>query len=373
MQTKVDASVIQEALQAAPLAGTGLRQVELRQKPVSGASTYEVSLPASALADQGESRVFQIVTELGTLELPATLSTEDLAGHELAKVRFIRMELPKTVADQLGTQHGVRLELVMDGDAWPDTHGLKLHLPYLPLSGAERDRIVAFALNASHVATPLPKSRYDQEKREVAFPVSSAAGNYAAVSVQQKFTDIADVPWAKNALEALAVRDIVDAAENGSERQLHPKQEMTRGQYVQWLITALGLNGASSIPFSDVSTDASYYEAVNAARSLGITDGSGDGQFKPEATITRQEMITLTVRALQVAGFVEPESVSTDNLARFRDASVIRSYARDSVAILVDLGIVSGYNGEVKPLAEATRAESAALVYAMMDKLVWPN
>ena len=94
--------------------------------------------------------------------------------------------------------------------------------------------------------SPLPQSRYDSR--------ASAAGNYAAVSVQQKFTDIADVPWAKNALEALAVRGIVDAAENGSERQLHPKQEMTRGHYVQWLITALGLNGASAIPFSDVLT-----------------------------------------------------------------------------------------------------------------------
>lgn len=74
-----------------------------------------------------------------------------------------------------------------------------------------------------------------------------------------------------------------------------------------------------------------------------------------------------------MAGLVDPESVSTDSLARFRDASAIRPYARESVATLVDLGIVSGYNGEVKPLAEATRAESAALVYALMDKLVWPN
>jgi hypothetical protein len=332
-----------------------------------------LTLPASALTDQGESRVFQIVTELGTLELPATLSTEDLAGHELAKVRFIRMELPKTVADQLGTKHGVRLELVLDGDAWPETHELNLHLPYQTLQGAERDRIVAFSWNANHVAAPLPQSRYDQEKREVAFSAASAAGNYAAVSVQQEFADIAEVPWAKNALEALAVRGVMDAAENGSERQLHPKQEMTRGQYVQWLTMALGLNGAPGIPFSDVSSDASYYEAVNAARSLGITGGTGDGRFKPEDTITRQEMMTLTVRALEVAGLVELESASTDSLAHFRDASAIRSYARDSVAILVDLGIVSGYNDEVKPLAEATRAESAALVYAMMDKLVWPN
>ncbi|WP_339184642.1 hypothetical protein [Paenibacillus sp. FSL R5-0701] len=41
------------------------------------------------------------------------------------------------------------------------------------------------------------------------------------------------------------------------------------------------------------------------------------------------------------------------------------------MALLVDLGIAHGYNGEVKPLAEATRAESATLLYAMMSKLVW--
>ena len=373
VQTKVNASAIQETFKVAPPTGTGLRLIELRQKPLSGASAYEVSLPASALADQGESHVFHIVTEFGTLELPVTLRTEDLAGHEMAKVRFIRVELPKTAADQLGTQHGVRLELNLDGDPWPETHNLKLHLPYKTIQGSESDRIVAFALNANHVATPLPQSRYDQEKGEVAFPVTSGAGSYAAVFDQQEFADLADVPWAKKAMEALAVRGVIDATVSGNASQLHPKQEMTRGQYVQWLITALGLNASPDIPFSDVSPDASYYEAVTIARSLGITSGAGDGRFKPEATINRQEMMTLTVRALGVAGLVEPKSASTDSLARFRDASVIRSYAWDSVALLVDLGIARGYNSEVKPLAEATRAESAALLYAMMDKLVWPN
>ena len=81
--------------------------------------------------------------------------------------------------------------------------------------------------------------------------------------------------------------------------------------------------------------------------------------------------MTLTVRALAAAGLVDSETAVTDNLTRFRDASEIRSYARDSVALLVNLGIAHGYNGEVKPLAESTRAESATLLYAMMSKLVW--
>lgn len=81
--------------------------------------------------------------------------------------------------------------------------------------------------------------------------------------------------------------------------------------------------------------------------------------------------MTLTVRALAAAGMVDSEIDATDSLTRFRDASEIRSYARDSVALLVNLGIANGYNGEVKPLAEATRAESATLLHAMMSKLVW--
>jgi hypothetical protein len=131
------------------------------------------------------------------------------------------------------------------------------------------------------------------------------------------------------------------------------------------------LNASSGNAFSDVNEKAPYYEAVTAARSLGITSGTGDGRFLPESTITRQEMMTLTVRALAAAGLVDSETAVTDNLTRFRDSSEIRSYARDSVALLVDLGIANGYNGEVKPLAEATRAESATLLYAMMSKLVW--
>ncbi|MDR9745472.1 S-layer homology domain-containing protein [Paenibacillus taichungensis] len=372
VQTKVDASAIEEALRVAPASKSHLL-VELRQKPVSGASAYELLLPVSALVSQGDAHVFNIVTELGTLELPATLSMKDLAGYETVSVQLIRTQLSQTVADQLGTQHGVRLEIDLDGDAWPAASELTLRMPYETLQNVQRDIIVGFAIDANHVATPLPQSRYDQNSREVVFTVTSAVGNYAAVSVQQTFTDLANVPWAKNALEALAARGVFDEGASEDSRQLYPKQVMTRGQYVQWLMTALSLKTLSGNAFSDVSAEASYYEAVTTARALGITGGTGDGRFMPEATITRQEMMTLTVRALGAAGLVEPESASADSLVEFRDASTIRSYARDSVALLLKQGIVGGYNGEVKPLAQATRAESATLLYAMMGKLVWPN
>ncbi|WP_340016916.1 S-layer homology domain-containing protein [Paenibacillus sp. FSL K6-1318] len=371
VQFKVDDSTIKEAFKFAPRTEAGQRLVELRLKPVSGATAYEVSLPASALLDQGESHVFNIVTELGTLELPATLLTKDAVSDGIALIRWVRTELPKTVADQLGTKHGVQLELQLDGQAWPSGSELVLRLPYQSSPNAQQDRIVAFAIDRNGVATPLPQSHYNSNSGQIVFSVTPLTGNYAVVSVEQTFADLAEVQWAKKAMEALAVRGVIDAEASGDSTQLHPKQEMTRGQYVQWLMTALGLNTASGNAFSDVNEKASYYEAVTAARSLGITGGTGDGRFLPESTITRQEMMTLTVRALAAAGLVDSEMPATDSLTRFRDASKIRSYARDSVALLVNLGIANGYKGEVKPLAEATRAESATLLYAMMSKLVW--
>jgi len=371
VQSKVDDSMIKEAFKIAPVTDTGQRLVELRLKPVSGANAYEVSLPASALLDQGESHVFNIVTDLGTLELPATLLTKEVVGDGIASIRLVRTELPKTVADQLGTLHGVQLELQLEGQPWPSGSELVLRLPYQLPPNAQQDRIVAFGIDANGVATPLPQSHYDSNSGQIVFSVTSLTGNYAVVSVEQTFADIAEVQWAKKAMEALAVRGVIDVEASGDSTQLHPKQEMTRGQYVQWLMTALSLKTASGNAFSDVNEKAPYYEAVTVARSLGITSGTGDGRFLPESTITRQEMMTLTVRALAAAGLVDSEMDATDSLTRFRDASEIRSYARDSVALLVNLGIANGYNGEVKPLAEATRAESATLLHAMMNKLVW--
>ncbi|WP_458126657.1 S-layer homology domain-containing protein [Paenibacillus sp. Z3-2] len=373
VQSKVDVSTIKDAFKVAPSMDAGQRLVELRLKPVSGATAYELSLPVSALLDQDESHMLNIVTELGTLKLPAQLIPKDMVGDEIASVRLVRTELPKTVADQLGTQHGVQLELQLDGHPWPSGSELMLRLPYQSSDDTQQDRIIAFVIGANGVATPLPQSHYDPNSGEIVFSVTSLAGNYAVVSVGQTFTDLTEVQWAKKAMEALAVRGVIDAKASGDSSQLHPKEEMTRGQYVQWLMTALGLNAASGNAFSDVSETSSYYEAVTAARSLGITSGTGDGRFLPESTITRQEMMTLTVRALAAAGLVDAESAASDSLTLFRDASTIGPYARESVALLVNLAIARGYNGEVKPLAEANRAEAATMLYAMMSKLVWNN
>ena len=60
-------------------------------------------------------------------------------------------------------------------------------------------------------------------------------------------------------------------------------------------------------PFRDVSTDAYYYEAVKWAQKKGITGGIGDGLFGPNQPCTRAQIVTFLWRA---AGSPEPEGTA---------------------------------------------------------------
>ncbi|MCP1134164.1 S-layer homology domain-containing protein [Paenibacillus polysaccharolyticus] len=374
-QSKVDASAIEAAVKAAPLTDTGQRLVEFRLKSVPEAAAYELALPVSSLLEQKPSDVFRIVSAFATVELPADLLAKEGANEGTAIIRLIRTPLSQGITDRLGAGHGVQIEFSLNHQNFMPDREISIELPYTSSKDTVADKVIAVQIGASGEIKPLPQSYYDPQRGEIIFSANalSLTGAYAALSMEENFSDLAGVPWAQKAMEALAVRGVVDATGSEDTRQLHPKQDMTRGQYVQWLVASLGLNGSSTEPFKDVNEQSSYYKAVNIARSLGITDGAGDGRFKPESTITRQEMMTLTVRALVSAGLIDDEAQnsSATDLARFRDAVQINSYARESVAALVNLGIVGGYNGEVKPAAEASRAESATLIYAMMSKLVW--
>ena len=60
-----------------------------------------------------------------------------------------------------------------------------------------------------------------------------------------------------------------------------------------------------TLDFADVSTDAYYYEAVKWAAKKGITGGTGDGTFNPNGSCTRAHIVTFLWRA---AGSPEPKS-----------------------------------------------------------------
>ena len=91
------------------------------------------------------------------------------------------------------------------------------------------------------------------------------------------------------------------AVENGitsgtSATTFGPDATVTRGQTVTFLYRAAGSPAASRSSFADVSADAYYADAVAWAVSEGITSGTGNNAFSPDADCTRGQIVTFMYR-----------------------------------------------------------------------------
>ena len=77
-----------------------------------------------------------------------------------------------------------------------------------------------------------------------------------------------------------------------------PGDGCTRFQIVTFLWRACGCpTAATAASFSDVSPSDSFYEAVRWAVERGITNGTGGSSFSPYATCTRAQIVTFLYRA----------------------------------------------------------------------------
>lgn len=136
------------------------------------------------------------------------------------------------------------------------------------------------------------------------------------------------------------------------------------------LVRMLGLeadvNGAAG--FADVSPNDYFYNTLAVVKKLGITNGVDGTHFNPRQQITRQDMMVLIARALEVSGKLDLSGQPTD-LAVFKDSDAVAGYAQDAVAAMVGAGIVQGSGGQLNPKSSATRAETAAMLYRIYKKL----
>ena len=116
----------------------------------------------------------------------------------------------------------------------------------------------------------------------------------------------------------------------------------------------------TDIVFSDVAEGAYYYDAVLWAAERGITGGTGDGKFTPDATCTRAQMVTFLWRA---AGSPEP----TTTVCPFTDVDV-GSYYGKAVLWAMENGITGGTSATTfSPDMTCTRGQMATFLCRMAD------
>ncbi len=183
------------------------------------------------------------------------------------------------------------------------------------------------------------------------------------INAVKTFTDLAGYDWAKSQIESLASLGIINGT---SETTFSPGTNITRADFICMLVRALKLKETINGNFSDVPSTAYYYQAVGIAKKLGIVMGKGDNLFIPKENISRQDMMVIISRAMKVSGKQLDDSAS--DLSGFKDASEVAAYARNAVAQLSKAGVIMGNNGNINPAGTATRAETAVIMYRVLNR-----
>ena len=166
------------------------------------------------------------------------------------------------------------------------------------------------------------------------------------------FSDVSTSAYYYEAVKWAQEKGITGGIGNGL---FGPNQPCTRAQIVTFLWRAAGSPEPKSMSsFSDVSADSYYAKAVAWAVENGITTGTGDGKFSPDATCTRAQSVTFLYRAMGTA----PTTVNG-----FTDVAA-DSFCADAVAWAVENGVTNGTSASAfSPSNGCTRAQIVTFLF----------
>lgn len=177
--------------------------------------------------------------------------------------------------------------------------------------------------------------------------------------------------WAEKELRTLVSKGVMNGYPGGTYQ---PNNNITRAEFAKLVIETLNLvpsfepevSSANSQNLSDLKVNEWYYPYVISAMEAGIVNGYEDGTFRPSKQITREEMATMIIRALDSRNIPsEPTSI------HFKDtAQINQEYALVYVQRIVSLGLMKGIDADhFAPKKSSTRAEVATVLVRMLNHL----
>ena len=368
-KVKVTANYLNQAFEKALIGPNGKKQIVIEVKAQEGNVSSAVEFPASSL-NRNEAFVLTLKTPQGTIDIPSnmfsTLAGVDGKNITISIASANEDELDTAVREQIGNRPVIQLNVLVDGNmiTWNNPNApVTIAIPYAP-TAAERanpDQILIWYIDGDGHANAVPNSRYDAANGVVRFHTTHFS-KYAVAYVLKSFNDLGNIPWAKQAIEVMASRDVIKGVGNNSYK---PSETIKKADFITMLVHALELQstGEAGLMFSDVKSTDYFYNEVRIAKELGIATGTGNNQFNPHGIITRQEAMVFAAKAIAAAGI----ELTKGSLVAYSDADQVADYAKESVSALIHANIVNGMSGKITPKESLTRAQAAVILYRIWN------
>lgn len=121
------------------------------------------------------------------------------------------------------------------------------------------------------------------------------------------------------------------------------------------------ITGQKAVPIAKNPFTDTKDKEVLKAYNIGITNGTSDTTFSPDALITREQMATMMTRALTKAG---KDTSRPASAKLFADNSEFSEYAKDSIYYMSSIEIIKGV-GENKFNAKGNASREQALAISI--------
>ena len=332
---------------------------------LSGLSKIDsVKLPASVIAKTEEAEDTGL-----TIRLPdCAVELDEAALESIASGKTVTVSVQQaklTDAQQEAVSALAQVAVVVDVDIVVGTvkqsafdgGRLTISIPYTPEKGEDTSTLAVWYIRDDGSIENKGGS-YDAKSGCFVFETDHLS-RYLLVHTEQAigFTDVPADAWYAGAVAWAVEQGITSGTGNG---KFSPDGSCTRAQMVTFLWRVNGSPGIGTAnPFSDVSSDAYYYDAVLWAVEQGITGGTGDGKFSPDAPCTRAQMATFLWRA--------NGSPKVTGTTPFSDVSA-GTYYCNAVLWAYEQNITNGTGGgKFSPDAPCTRAQMVQMLKNASD------
>ncbi|MGE5379730.1 MAG: S-layer homology domain-containing protein [Methylocystaceae bacterium] len=170
--------------------------------------------------------------------------------------------------------------------------------------------------------------------------------------------------YARPSVERLAANGIISGDQNG---YFKPHDTVTRGEMITIIVRALDIesnNSPATATFKDVPTAHWANKYVESAYARGIVKGLTTDYFGVDKNCTREEMAAMFVRAFKV--FDDSGStlaLPTLDLNDYSDDQQVSAWAKDAMGFALYSGLLFGTSKTtISPQAAAVREQAAVLV-----------
>lgn len=207
----------------------------------------------------------------------------------------------------------------------------------------------------------------------VIFLLASSIGVMAGndYRTNKKFGDVPPGHWAEEYIEMMQEYGIINGYNDGN---FLPDATVTREQFAKMMVLTLGLDliKPSTPFFQDVAKGDWSYTYVETARTyLTGYSSSGKDYFRPQESAEREDLAVAIVKGLGLS----VTGVDLTVLNKFTDQNLISANLKPYVAKAVIEGIMIGSGTSFNPRGAITRAEASTLLARLIvdEKVVYDD